>query len=101
MNARTANALWLAGCLPEYARFARATRRVRAEQHAVLASVIRANADTEFGRLHDFARIRTIDDYRQRVPIAPFERFQPAIDRAAAGERQVLTRERVRLFEPT
>ena len=101
MNARTANALWLAGCLPEYARFTRATRRVRAEQQAVLLSVIRANRDTEFGRRHDFARIRSIDDYRQRVPVAPFEQFQSAIDRAAAGAPHVLTHERVQLFEPT
>lgn len=101
MTATVANALWLAGCLPEHARFTRATRRVRAEQHAVLRRVIEANAESEFGRRHGFGGIRTIDEYRQRVPIASFESFQGSIDRVAAGETQVLTRDRVTLFEPT
>lgn len=101
MTATVANALWLAGCLPEHARFRRATRRVRAEQHAVLRRLIEANAETEFGRRHGFGGIRTIDEYRRRVPIASFESFQCSIDRVAAGETQVLTRDRVTLFEPT
>jgi hypothetical protein len=101
MTATVANALWLAGCLPEHARFTRATRRVRAEQHAVLRRLLEANAETEFGRRHGFAGIRTIDEYRRRVPIASFERFEGSIDRVAAGETQVLTRDRVTLFEPT
>ena len=101
MTATVANALWLAGCLPEHARFTRATRRVRAEQHAVLRRLLEANAETEFGRRHGFAGIRTIDEYRRRVPIASFESFQGSIDRVAAGETQVLTRDRVTLFEPT
>ena len=101
MTATVANALWLAGCLPEHARFTRATRRVRAEQHAVLRRLIEANAETEFGRRHGFGGIRTIDEYRRRVPIASFESFQCSIDRVAAGETQVLTRDRVTLFEPT
>ena len=101
MTATVANALWLAGCLPEHARFRRATRRVRAEQHTVLRRLIEANAETEFGRRHGFGGIRTIDEYRRRVPIASFESFQCSIDRVAAGETQVLTRDRVTLFEPT
>jgi len=101
MISTAANALWLAGCLPELARFKRATRRVRAEQHAVLRRLIEANAETEFGRLHRFASIRTIDDYRKHVPIASFESFQPSIDRVAAGASDVLTRDRVQVFEPT
>ncbi len=39
--------------------------------------------------------------YQTRVPIRTHEEFQPWIERAAAGLPGVLTRDRVRLFEPT
>ncbi|MEO8678346.1 MAG: GH3 auxin-responsive promoter family protein [Vicinamibacterales bacterium] len=96
-----ANSLWLAGCLPELARFRRAATRVRAEQAAVLRQLIAANARSEFGRQHGFRDLRSVDDYRARVPLASFEDLAPSIDRAAAGTGNVLTGDRIKLFEPT
>jgi GH3 auxin-responsive promoter len=96
-----ANALWLAGCLPEAGRFRRATARVRAEQQAVLQRVLRANATTEFGDLHAFASIADPREYQDRVPVRTFEDHQPWIARAAEGAQRLLTTEPVRLFEPT
>jgi len=96
-----ANALWLAGCLPEAARFRRATARVRAEQQAVLRGVLRANAATEFGKHYAFASIADTREYQDRVPVRTFEDLRPWIDRAAAGAQRLLTTEPVRLFEPT
>lgn len=101
MKPGLANSLWLAGCLPELARFHRATTRVREEQAAVLRRLVSANAGSEFGREHRFDEIRSVDDYRARVPIASFEAYQSSIDRAAAGSPNVLTRDPIRVFEPT
>jgi hypothetical protein len=96
-----ANALWLTGCLREAGRFHRATRRVGHEQQRVLQQLIRANADTEFGRTHQFSTIRSVRDYQDRVPVRTYDDFRPYIDRVSDGSVNLLTRERVRLFEPT
>jgi hypothetical protein len=102
MKSTVANSLWLAGCLPEYWRFQRAARNVEEEQSAILMRVLAANADTEFGRQHRFSSIRSACEYQQRVILREYEEFQPWIDRVAAGGPvDVLTREAVRLFEPT
>jgi hypothetical protein len=101
MICTAANALWLAGCVGEAARFRRATRRVQEEQAAVLRGLLRSNEQTAFGRRHGFAAIRTMREYQRRLPIRSYEHYEAEIDRIATGEQHVLTREPVRLFEPT
>jgi hypothetical protein len=96
-----ANSLWLAGCLPDAARFRRATTRVGEEQAAILLRLLRVNADTEFGHRHRFSTITSAREYQERVPFKTFDEYRPLIDRVAAGAPNVLTGERVRLFEPT
>jgi hypothetical protein len=96
-----ANALWLASCAGEAARFRRATRRVATEQAQVLFRILRANAATAFGRGHAFSGIRTVRDFQHRVPVRAYEDFRPWIDRVADGSVNVLTRSPVRMFEPT
>jgi hypothetical protein len=96
-----ANSLFLAGSVSELALFHRATRRVRAEQWAILQRILRENSRTSFGEEHGFASIRSAREYQEKVPIRGYEELQPWIDRTAAGDRNVLTRDPVRLFEPT
>jgi hypothetical protein len=98
---RAANALWLAGCLPEAARFRRATARVRQEQDRVLWRLLQANADTEFGRRYRFSTIRSVREYQRRVPLLTYDDYRQAVDRLAEGSANVLTREPVRMLEPT
>jgi hypothetical protein len=85
----------------ELALFDRARAGPRAAQAALLAQILAANADSDFGRTHGFAGIRTIDDYRDRVPIRPYDALRPWLDRVAAGETGVLTSEAVIAFEET
>jgi GH3 auxin-responsive promoter len=101
VNAIFANSAWFAGCIPEYLRFRRALSRVREEQERVLLQTLRKNQLSEFGRLHRFSSIRTVAEYRQRVPLREYDDYCPYVDRIAHGAPQVLTEERVRLFEPT
>ncbi len=101
MIAALANSLWLAACLPEYRRFRRAVARVAGEQAALLKSIVSANADTEFGRMHGFGSVRCVSDFQNQVPMRDYDGHQEWISRAAAGEKRVLTSEPVRLFEPT
>jgi hypothetical protein len=89
MICTAANGLWLATCLGEAARFRRATTRVA------------VNRDTEFGRRHGFRSARKPRDYRQRVPVRSYAEYEGEVDRIADGTQRVLTRDRVRIFEPT
>ncbi|WP_158841641.1 GH3 auxin-responsive promoter family protein [Saccharothrix deserti] len=63
----------------------------REQQHRVLADLLDFNAGTEFGRAHDFGRIRTMDEFRKAVPVADYAALSPWIERMANGDRNVLT----------
>jgi hypothetical protein len=74
----------------QIARFVRLCDDPEAVQTALLQKIVRTQANTAFGRDHHFHEIRTIADYRRNVPVAPYERMQPYIDRVAAGETDAL-----------
>jgi hypothetical protein len=101
MKAAAANSLWLAGCVAEYARFRRGVRRVEPEQRSILKRALAENAETDFGRRHGFARIRSVREYQERVPLRQFDDFREWTDRIEDGAPDQLTRVRVRLLEPT
>lgn len=46
-----------------------------AEQERILFRLLRQARDTRFGRDHGFARIRTVADFQQQVPIRTYEQF--------------------------
>ncbi len=62
---------------------------------ALLKKIIRENRDTEFGRPHGFANIRSVDDYRAAVPPSGYEDYAPAIERMKNGETNILTASKV------
>jgi hypothetical protein len=101
MNPALANSLWLAGCLPAFAQFHRATKRVAQTQQSILNRILSANAATEFGRAHGFSSIRSPREYQQRVPLSDYEAYSQHVARIAAGEKNILTSDPIRLFEPT
>lgn len=68
-----------------------ALRDARASQERVLEAALRAHADTAFGRAHGFARVRDHADFAAAVPVHDYAALAPWIERAAAGERNVLT----------
>lgn len=67
-------------------------------QHEAFRRAVDLNRDTAFGRQHDFAAMRSVDDFRQRVPIRDYRALAEWIDRAAAGEAAVLTADPPQLF---
>jgi hypothetical protein len=99
--AAIANAAWLAASLPEYLRFRRATAAIETTQRRLLQAYLARNADTAFGRAHDFAGMRSWEDYAERVPVRTYDDFRDWIDRIAGGDHAVLTADRVQLFEPS
>lgn len=100
-GARIASALYRAAAAPASARFARALRDPTAAQAAILQRILRENRDTDFGREHGFAEIRTAADFRARVPVRDFAELEGWIRRACDGESNVLTAAPVRFVEPS
>jgi hypothetical protein len=73
------------------ADFVRKTRRVTAVQEAFLRSLLQAHQDTVLGREYGLADIKTVEEFRRRVPIRPYSSYEPYLDRVAQGEPNVLT----------
>ena len=80
-------------------RYRRALRHPRRVQSAMLRRYLARNAETVFGREHGFASIRSIEEYRARVPVRDYDQNEHYIARIVAGERGVLTREEVEVLE--
>ncbi|MFO0935648.1 MAG: GH3 auxin-responsive promoter family protein [Gemmataceae bacterium] len=71
-------------------RFTRLCDNPEAVQTQLLLKIIRTQAPTVFGLDHRFSSIRTVADFRKHIPIAPYERLAPYIERVAQGETNAL-----------
>ena len=96
-----ANSVWAATNLRAYARFRRALMRPALEQSRLLHSYIRRNAQTAFGKAHDFGSIENYEDFARGVPLAGHDAFEPWIERIRRGESNVLASDRVTHLVPT
>ena len=67
-------------------------------QHRVLADLLEFNASTAYGTAHGFRQIRSLADFRKAVPIQDYAALAPWIERAATGERKVLSADEPALF---
>ena len=93
--------LWLVASLPGWLRFQWALRHPRRAQERVLRRLLKANRGTAFGQAHDFAAIRTPEEFASRVPLAEYEAFADSIRLAREGHAFPLAAERPELLEPT
>ena len=93
------NSLWRAASARQARRFERSTRRVAETQAGLLAGYLARNRDTEYGRRHGFAAIRSPATYQERVPLTTYDDYTGEIERLAAGEPNLLTRRPVLRFE--
>jgi len=59
-------------------------------QQKVFRDLIRQAEKTQFGKDHDFANIKTYQDFAQRVPIRDYEALRYYIDRVVHGEENIL-----------
>ena len=71
--------------------FDRKTRQIEVSQEQFLRSLLQAYKGTELGQQYGLGDIKTIEQFRQRVPILPYSSYEPYIHRIAAGEANILT----------
>lgn len=72
------------------AAFEAATHHPQEVQEALLQSILRRQAGTDFGKAHHFAAIRTSAEFRKSVPVAGYEYVEPFIQRVMKGETNAL-----------
>jgi len=75
-----------------------ALQRVEREQERTLCEIVRHAEDAEFGRKHDFRKIRRYADFASRVPIGDYDSFSPYLERMRKGERNLLVPEFIRHY---
>ena len=81
--------------------FNKAVRDPATFQEAKLMSFVKANADSVFGRKHNFSKINSVKDYQSYVPCSNYEDLQPYIERLTHGEKNQLTTENPFMFATT
>lgn len=62
---------------------------VETQQKVFQQLIASANA-TQFGKDHNFAEIKTFEDFAKQVPIRDYEQLRPYVDRVVKGEADIL-----------
>jgi hypothetical protein len=96
-----ANGLWLASFLPAHLAFQRAVKNPQKAQSAILEKLLRENGECAYGKQWQFSSLRGARDFQNAVPIVSYDDLAPWMRRMTDGEPDVLTSERVLMFEKT
>ena len=51
--------------------------------------LIKNGAKTEFGRKHNFKRIKNYEDWKKAVPIRDYEGLKPYVEKIISGEKNI------------
>lgn len=77
------------------------TKHPEEEQKKLLFELIENAKDTEFGKAHDFASIKDVEDFRARVPYTGYDDYAEYIEKMANGAENVLTAKKIVHFNKT
>jgi len=72
-------------------KFVQKTRRTMEVQEQFLRDLLQAYQGTELGRKYRLGEIKTIDQFREQVPVLPYSSYEPYTERIACGEQNILT----------
>lgn len=73
------------------ANFVKKTRSSGAVQEQFLRDLLLAYRDTELGQKYGIRDIKTIEQFRERIPVLPYSSYEPYTERIARGEKNILT----------
>jgi len=71
-------------------RFIRKTQHITTAQEQFLKALLAAHQDTEIGQLFGLKDIKTIDQFREQVPLWSYAQYEPYAERIAQGETNIL-----------
>ena len=101
ISARIANTIWILLQSRESKRFHKNCFKLMRKQQRKLDNYVSKNKYTQFGILHKFHEIQDYDSFRENIPIQDYSDIAPWIEKIKNGENNILTREKVVLFEET
>jgi hypothetical protein len=64
------------------------------EQERLLRALLHENADTAFGRRHDFQAIESMSGFQKQLPLTEYDDIEPYVEAARHGQSAQLTRAR-------
>ena len=68
-------------------------------QEETLQNIMKRNKDCELGKKYDFANIKSLRDFQDKVPLSTFEDYAPLIDSMIDnGKENVITSDKVRRY---
>lgn len=70
-------------------------------QEEKLFRILNKNKNSVYGKKYKFGEIDSVEEFRAKLPITTYEDYAEYIDRIKKGEKQILTEEKVIMFEPT
>ena len=73
----------------------KASLTVEKTQEHLLLKILRENSQTEFGKEHNFERISSVEEFRERVPINDYNSLEPHITRQQEGNLELTVAEPV------
>jgi GH3 auxin-responsive promoter len=70
-------------------------------QQKVFEDLIHLAKETQFGRDHKFAEIKSFQDFAKQVPIRDYEELKPYVDKVVKGEENILWKGKPLYFAKT
>ena len=67
----------------------KASLTVEKTQEYLLLKILRENSQTEFGKEHNFERISSVEEFRERVPINDYNNLEPYITNQQEGNLEL------------
>jgi len=67
-------------------------------QHKLLRRILKDNAETEYGKAHNFSAIKSPKEFSSAVPINTYEDLYPSIKRMMEGQKNILCRDEINWF---
>ena len=88
MNIKSILAKLFAGYI--YKQIRKGMETAVADQQSLFQQLIKTALKTEFGKDHDFANIKSHEDFVKRVPLRDYEAFKPYIEKIKEGKHNIL-----------
>lgn len=67
-------------------------------QEELLFKLVHTARNTEYGKQHNFANIKTYAEFAAKVPIQKYESFEPLIERCRKGEQNLFWPNKIKWF---
>jgi hypothetical protein len=79
-------------------KFDKDTENAFSRNSKVLNKILLKNSETEFGKKYSFSNIKSIEEYKRKVPLSTYKDYEKYIGRMFTGEENILVAEEVKFY---